>query len=151
MLERLTYLLNLLVGWMRPPIDRGIWYTILWLKLFFLKDGALFNAYTTRNPFWGTELLDFSIERGSGALKGLTPQTNNGDTRASGPGPLGRKASKMTPSRSLAPESDSPYLKLQYLMESQNILAIYSYLRFVNNHPNNLCVSIKILSEFSVC
>ena len=31
------------------------------------------NPFTTGNPFLGTKLLGFSIGRGSGALKGLTP------------------------------------------------------------------------------
>ena len=30
------------------------------------------NPFTTGNPFLGTKLLEFSIGRGSGALKGLT-------------------------------------------------------------------------------
>ena len=30
------------------------------------------NPFTAGNPFWGTNLLAFSIGRGSGALKGLT-------------------------------------------------------------------------------
>ena len=33
---------------------------------------GLLNPFTTGNPFLGTKLLGFSIERGSGALKGLT-------------------------------------------------------------------------------
>ena len=31
-----------------------------------------FNPFTTGNPYWGTNLLGFSIGRGSGALKGLS-------------------------------------------------------------------------------
>ena len=38
----------------------------------FLATGLL-NPFTTGNPFLGTKLLGFSIGRGSGALKGLTP------------------------------------------------------------------------------
>ena len=37
--------------------------------------GEFFNAFTTGNPFFGTELLAFSTGRGSGALiKGLSSQ-----------------------------------------------------------------------------
>ena len=36
-----------------------------------LKKGL--NPFTTGNPFLGTKLLGFSIGRGLGALKGLTP------------------------------------------------------------------------------
>ena len=32
---------------------------------------SYFNPFTTGNPFLGTKLLGFSIERGSGALNGL--------------------------------------------------------------------------------
>ena len=35
-------------------------------------DRALFNPFSTRNPFWGTKLLRFSVGRGSEALKGLS-------------------------------------------------------------------------------
>ena len=33
---------------------------------------VLNNPFTTGNPFLGTKLLEFSIGRGSGALKGLS-------------------------------------------------------------------------------
>ena len=32
--------------------------------------GGRFNPFTTGNPFLGTKLLGFSMERGSGALQG---------------------------------------------------------------------------------
>ena len=35
---------------------------------------GLLNPFTTGNPFLGTKLLRFSIGRGSGTVKGLTPQ-----------------------------------------------------------------------------
>ena len=33
--------------------------------------GRVLTPFTTGNPFWGTKLLGLSIERDSGALKGL--------------------------------------------------------------------------------
>ena len=43
---------------------------------FFSKSvfGRGLNPFTTGNPFLGTKLLGFSVERGSGALKGLSSQ-----------------------------------------------------------------------------
>ena len=35
---------------------------------------GILNPFTTGNPFLGTQLLAFSIGRGSGALKGLSGQ-----------------------------------------------------------------------------
>ena len=32
---------------------------------------ALLNAFTTGHPFWGTNLLEVSLGRGFGALKGV--------------------------------------------------------------------------------
>ena len=42
------------------------------MVIFWGRQGPPFSLFTTGNPFLGTKLLGFSIERGSGALKGLT-------------------------------------------------------------------------------
>ena len=42
------------------------------------------NPFTTGNPFVGSKLLGFSIGRGSGALKGLSPQIEKPQKKRSG-------------------------------------------------------------------
>ena len=40
-------------------------------------DPCALNPFTTGNPFLGTQLLGFSIGRGSGALEGLTTERSH--------------------------------------------------------------------------